>query len=1154
MFTVAVTVGWAANPVFYESFDQCAGTGGNDGSWSGNIASSTAVYDNVGWEVISGSGGNKCLKSGTGKISGQAITPAITVESGKAYVLSFKAGAWNASSEKTGFTLSAAGGALSGNVPTELNKGQFDAYSVTFTASSAEAKFTFAAAGRFFLDEVTLTESDGTEPGPEPVTVAAPTFSPAAGEVEAGTLVTISQPEAALIVYTIDGTTPSYANNVGNVYESPIAINEVLTIRAIAVDDDENESEVAEAAYTIKQIEPMPDPVTGSKFQRINSVADLETGYSYLIVCEDNATTWLNTRSQTTDFTLANGVATLPDGSKIKQFVLGGAKDAYTLVSGTDYLQWTSGTQLAVKEQPTDATVAQWKITFSGNEVFIENANSARKIFAYNNDSGPLDFRAYAAATNSTHDIQLYKVITDETPVDVVADPVYDPEGGTYTKAVTVTITSETEGAEIYYALTDDYSYPNVINNPTLYTGPITLDASGYYWLNAYAMKDGVKSGYVENYYLLEISDVQSQAEPPVIMPNGGNFDGELTVSISAGGETDMIIYTLDGTDPSFDLGNGIDYEGEFTINKSTVVKAVALDPDAVPTDIVKAEFFLNPAGAPVFTPADGTTFQQGETLNVKITSTNSIDIFYTLDGSEPSLENEAAIGYTEDGIDITATTTIKAIAYNNDVEPSEISVATYTMEGDEPQPGSEDYARINKVSDLAVDGQYLIVCEEKETSVKNSKDMTSNITLNNGIATLPEGSDVNEYVLGGEAGAYTLSVGDDYLQCGASGTTLSFKAIPDDATLAQWDITFDGNDVVLTNVNTGRHILAYQDRDFRAYKDSGSSEVYNIQLYKKGAELDTTIVVPTVVGIPVISPAGGEITEDTEVTITAGENGVAIAYVLGDAEEEVITETEVVITVPVPEESVTLTAYSVAEDGTRSEAATVIFTAKKEEPQPEVQDTKYVRINATTDLTVGEKFILVCEETGNSVKNSNTQVGELVINDGVANLYVETTVNEYVLGGEEGAYTLSVGDNYLQANASGTGLSLSALPESEENANLALWQITFDGNNAIIVNVANERQIFAYQNTFFRAYIDPGANLVYPVQLYKQEGEEPVGLVGDVNNDGSVNAGDVSAIYNVMLGVETDEGIIERADVNGDGSVNAGDVSNVYSIMLGGE
>lgn len=52
---------------------------------------------------------------------------------------------------------------------------------------------------------------------------------------------------------------------------------------------------------------------------------------------------------------------------------------------------------------------------------------------------------------------------------------------------------------------------------------------------------------------------------------------------------------------------------------------------------------------------------------------------------------------------------------------------------------------------------------------------------------------------------------------------------------------------------------------------------------------------------------------------------------------------------------------------------------------------------------------------------------------------------------------------------------------------------------------------------------------------------------VGDVNRDGTVNTGDVSAIYNVIL-----NGLVNPdADVNGDGSVNTGDVSAVYAIIL---
>ena len=53
-----------------------------------------------------------------------------------------------------------------------------------------------------------------------------------------------------------------------------------------------------------------------------------------------------------------------------------------------------------------------------------------------------------------------------------------------------------------------------------------------------------------------------------------------------------------------------------------------------------------------------------------------------------------------------------------------------------------------------------------------------------------------------------------------------------------------------------------------------------------------------------------------------------------------------------------------------------------------------------------------------------------------------------------------------------------------------------------------------------------------------------------DVNEDGAVNAADVTAIYGAILNNDyTHKGY---SDVNGDGSVNAADITAVYKIILG--
>ena len=81
-------------------------------------------------------------------------------------------------------------------------------------------------------------------------TVAKPTFSPAAGEVDSGTEVTISCATAgATIHYTVDGSAPTTDSPV---YSTPIEITAATTIKAFAVKEDMADSAVATGNYTIK--------------------------------------------------------------------------------------------------------------------------------------------------------------------------------------------------------------------------------------------------------------------------------------------------------------------------------------------------------------------------------------------------------------------------------------------------------------------------------------------------------------------------------------------------------------------------------------------------------------------------------------------------------------------------------------------------------------------------------------------------------------------------------------------------------------------------------------------------------------------------------------------------------------------------------------
>lgn len=136
----------------------------------------------------------------------------------------------------------------------------------TFTATSTKSskfslsaseldtkavKFTFSSSNQVGVESIEVTYT--TAGGGEAVTVAKPTFSPAGGTYYAPQEVTIQIPEGADgILYTTDGSVPSFTDGVGEFYENtPITVSKTTTIKAIALDNSYNESAVAEATYTI---------------------------------------------------------------------------------------------------------------------------------------------------------------------------------------------------------------------------------------------------------------------------------------------------------------------------------------------------------------------------------------------------------------------------------------------------------------------------------------------------------------------------------------------------------------------------------------------------------------------------------------------------------------------------------------------------------------------------------------------------------------------------------------------------------------------------------------------------------------------------------------------------------------------------------------
>ena len=157
--------------VFYETFDKNNGTGGNNGQWSGSIASNSILYDNSGWISDNANGAYKCAKLGTDIKKGTATTPAIDLSNGT-YTLTFRASAWNTNNEKTTINVIISAGNLKYGETTSktqtitMKKAAWTDYSMTISDASSATKIKFSAINtsknRFFLDEVKIVQPQPT--------------------------------------------------------------------------------------------------------------------------------------------------------------------------------------------------------------------------------------------------------------------------------------------------------------------------------------------------------------------------------------------------------------------------------------------------------------------------------------------------------------------------------------------------------------------------------------------------------------------------------------------------------------------------------------------------------------------------------------------------------------------------------------------------------------------------------------------------------------------------------------------------------------------------------------------------------------------------------------------------------------------------------
>ncbi len=236
---------------------------------------------------------------------------------------------------------------------------------------------------------------------------------------------------------------------------------------------------------------------------------------------------------------------------------------------------------------------------------------------------------------------------TGTTQTKTAATPAFSPAPGTFTSTQSVTITDATSGASIYY--TTDGTVPTT--SSSVYSAPISISSTTT--IKAIATASGYTNSTVASgTYTI----TQPAAATPTFSPAPGNYSAAQSVTISDTTAGASVYYTVDGSTPTT---SSMSYTQPITLASTTTLKAIAAASGFANSSVASGtyNFVLPAADSPVLSPAPGTyTSSQSVTLTDDLPGAT---IYYTTDGSTPTVQSQAYSG----AIDVAADTTIKAVA-----------------------------------------------------------------------------------------------------------------------------------------------------------------------------------------------------------------------------------------------------------------------------------------------------------------------------------------------------------------------------------------------------------------------------------------------------------------------------------------------------------
>ncbi len=308
-----------------------------------------------------------------------------------------------------------------------------------------------------------------------------------------------------------------------------------------------------------------------------------------------------------------------------------------------------------------------------------------------------------------------------------VSGTTFSPVGNLYTTPKTVTLSTPTAGASLYYTV--DGSTPTA--GSALYTAPITIGTG------TVLKVVGVKTGWANSNESVATYTFNFGALPtPTIDPGAGPFTSSVDVTMASSQSGATVRYTTNGSTPTT---TSTAYTGPVVISASGTVKAKAFHPDYTASAETARTYTLVTA-TPTFSLTPG-TYAAGTAVVVS-TSTPGASISYSTDGAAPTPSHPTL---TSGDAVIVGDGTLKAMAWKAGQTNSGAASAAYSVTGHLTAPG------------VAGGGSHSVALRSDGTVFAWGRN--AGRELADGTATMR----LQPVVTGGVTGATAISVGDGF-------------------------------------------------------------------------------------------------------------------------------------------------------------------------------------------------------------------------------------------------------------------------------------------------------------------------------------------------------------------------------------------------------